>query len=202
MWTPKQGRAIFGAAVLVTLMVAATKIPAKKEEAGGAVSRRDAAKALIQARGESPATGCKDPYFKDVPCADAGWGWIEKLRLDRLTSGCDPSGPLFCPDNAMIRAQVAMMVTRSLAGNDDAVPMSYGPDPATKRSYSCDAGKPNLHFKDVTAADIFCKHVHYLWAKNLLAGDAFAAAGTMTSGEMTEFLAKSFKGSKGGKSGR
>ena len=32
------------------------------------------------------------------------------------------------------------------------------------------AGSPNLHFTDVPATDTFCKHVHYLWAKGIIAG--------------------------------
>ncbi len=205
MWVPRQGRAIFGVAILTVLVFAAMRIPAKSESSGGAVSRRDAAKALIEARGESPAAGCKEPFFKDVPCSDAGWGWIEKLRTDRLTSGCDPSGPRFCPDEPIFRAQTAIMVAKSVAGSDEAVPVSYGPDPATRRAYSCAAEKPNTHFKDVGAADIFCRYVHYLWARDAIAGkegDSFGPGGTMTSAEMAEFLGRGFRGSKGGKTGR
>ena len=205
MWVPGQGRAVLGAALLSGFVFVAMRIPDKKESSGGAISRREAAKALVEARGESPAGGCKEPFFKDVPCADAGWGWIEKLRTDRLTSGCDPSGPRFCPDDPLNRAQTAMMVARAMAGSDAAVPVSYGPDSSTRRSYSCDPGKPALHFKDAAASEIFGRHVHYLWAKGVLAGekeDSFNPGGTMTRAEMADFLGKSFKGSKTGKTGR
>ena len=50
------------------------------------------------------------------------------------------------------------------------VPLTYGPDPNTGLSYSCNTGSPNIHFLDVPATDHFCKHAHYLWAKGVIAG--------------------------------
>src|SRR5262245_277839 len=111
---------VLGAVVVATAVLG---VACSKEKAGAAaekstVSRRDMAKYLIEARGESPATGCTTPFFTDVPCSDAGWGWIEKLRLDELTKGCDPPKPLYCPDRSVTRAQAAMFVSRSATGGE------------------------------------------------------------------------------------
>lgn len=199
MWSPTQGRTIFVVAGVVLLVFGASRL-LRVKGASAAVTRREAAASVIQARGESPATGCTAPFFTDVPCSDPGWGSIEKLRMDKLTHGCDPARGLFCPDDLLTRAQLAMVVARSVAGSEDAVPLSYGPDPATRRSYSCEAGKLNLHFKDVTTADIFCQHVHYLWAKGRMADspDTYEPAKSMTRGEMAKFLAAGFGTTKAG----
>jgi hypothetical protein len=69
--------------------------------------------------------------------------------------------------------------------------MSYGPDLVTGRSYSCLAGAPELHFDDVPAADPFCKHIHYLWAKGVASGcgpTLFCNAGQVTRGEMAKLI--------------
>ena len=50
------------------------------------------------------------------------------------------------------------------------MPETYGPDPNTGNSYSCNPSSPDLYFTDVTTSDSFCKHVHYLWARNVIAG--------------------------------
>jgi hypothetical protein len=76
-----------------------------------------------------------------------------------------------------------------------AVPIFYGPDPATGRSYSCDPGSPDLKFTDITTADSFCKHVHYLWAKGIVSGCSlteYCVAGDVTRGEMARFLSNAF----------
>ena len=199
MWSPARARMIFGAAALVVIAFVAMRLLRTAGGAADGVTRRDAARFLIEARGEAPATGCTTPFFSDVPCSDAGWGWIEKLRTDKLTHGCNRAMALFCPDTDISRAQLAMMVARSVAGREDAVPLSYGPDPATGRSYSCEPAKPSLHFKDVSPAEIFCQHVHYLWAKGRMADspDTFAPTRSTTRRELTKFLAAGF-GSRGG----
>jgi hypothetical protein len=185
----------------VVIVVAALGVSCSKEKASQAaapaksgVSRRDVAKYVIQARGESPATGCTTPFFTDVPCTDPGWGWIEKMRADELTHGCDPPKPLYCPDTPITRAQAAMFVSRSANGGEAAVPVTYGPDPVTQRSYSCDAAKASLHFKDVTTTDIFCQHAHFVWAKGAIPeADTFRPTENVTKEEMEEMVRKGFE---------
>jgi hypothetical protein len=81
-------------------------------------------------------------------------------------------------------------------GGGAAVPLSYGPDPGTGRSYSCDAGSPDVFFTDITTADSFCKHVHYLWAKGIVSGcgpTEYCPTGEVTRGEMARFLSTAFE---------
>ena len=198
-------RARASGAVLV--VVAALGVSCSKEKASSdqaaappksGVSRRDVAKYVIQARGESPATGCATPFFTDVPCSDPGWGWIEKMRTDELTKGCDPPKPLFCPDTFVTRAQAAMFVSRSANGGEASVPVTYGPDSVTGRSYSCDAAKPSLHFKDVAPSDIFCQHAHFVWAKGAIPeADNFRPKDNVTKEEMEDMVRKGFEVRKG-----
>ena len=170
------------------------QVSAKAEPAKIGVTRRDVAKYVIQARGESAATGCTTPFFTDVPCTDPGWGWIEKMRTDELTRGCDPPKPLFCPDTLITRAQAAMFVARSVNGGEARVPATYGPDAATQRSYSCDPAKPSLHFKDVTTSDIFCRHAHFVWARGAIPeAENFRATDNVTKEEMEEMVLKGFE---------
>ena len=66
----------------------------------------------------------------------------------------------------------------------------------TGRSYSCDAGSPNLNFTDVLVSNGFCKHVHYLWVKGIIAGcgaATYCPAGEVTRDQMAKFLVNAFK---------
>ena len=136
----------------------------------GPASRRDLTKAIVEAMGERPAIGCSAPFFEDVPCSDSGWGWIERIRTDGITKGCNPNRHLFCPNDPVSRATVAMFAARALAKGDDGVPEAYGPEATTGRRYSCDPASLNVSFRDVSAGDIFCRHVHYLWARGVTTG--------------------------------
>jgi len=90
---------------------------------------------------------------------------------------------------------MALFVARGIQGSDAAVPMTYGPDPVTGRSYSCNPGAPNLFFTDVTTADIFCRHAHFLWATNVISGfpdGSYGPSLLVTRGAMAKFLANGF----------
>ena len=76
-----------------------------------------------------------------------------------------------------------------------AVPLTYGPDSVTGRSYSCDAASPSLSFTDVPIDSVFCKHVHYLWAKGIIGGcgtGTYCPTGEVTRGQMAKFLVNAF----------
>ena len=75
------------------------------------------------------------------------------------------------------------------------MPISYGPDPVTGFSYSCDVATPNIHFTDVPASNTFCKHIHYLWAKGIIGGcgaTTYCPNDTVTRDEMAKFLTNGF----------
>ena len=75
------------------------------------------------------------------------------------------------------------------------LPQTYGPDPVTGFSYSCNAGTPNIHFTDVPVTDQFCKHVHYLWAKGIITGcgpTTYCPDDPVTRDAMAKFLTAAF----------
>jgi hypothetical protein len=134
--------------------------------------------------------------FTDVAPTDTFCKHIHYLASKNVDAGCD-SG-LYCPDNDLTRLQMASFVARALVqpGGDDAVPLTYGPDAVTHRSYSCDAASPNVHFSDVPETDPLCKAVHYLWAKGIIAGCTstdFCRGGDITRDQMAKFLVNAFK---------
>jgi hypothetical protein len=87
-----------------------------------------------------------------------------------------------------------MFVARGVAGEESAVPRAYGPDAATGRRYDCDPANPKVHFRDVAPSEVFCRHVHFLWAKNAIpdSPDTFSGAREITRGEMEAMVKSAF----------
>ena len=54
------------------------------------------------------------PTFNDVPESDFGYQYIEALQLSGITSGCQVSPPLFCPDSPVTRRQMAIFLAKAL----------------------------------------------------------------------------------------
>jgi hypothetical protein len=132
--------------------------------------------------------------FSDIQPDNPFCRHVHYIYSTGLTTGCEAGK--FCPDPDVTRAQMALFMARAVAASDAAVPVSYGPDPLTGRSYSCDPGSPNLHFADVTTSDLFCRHVHYLWAKDVISGfpdGSYGSALNVSRGAMAKFLANGFK---------
>jgi hypothetical protein len=134
--------------------------------------------------------------FSDVAPDNPFCKHVHYIFSTGVTTGCVVGPPRqYCPGDNVTRGQMALFIARALAGGDASVPLTYGPDPVTGRSYSCDASSPNLHFTDVAASDIFCRHTHFLWAKNVISGfpdDSYQPGGLVTRGAMAKFLANGF----------
>jgi hypothetical protein len=134
--------------------------------------------------------------FTDVAPTDTFCRHIHYVASKNVDAGCEAG--LFCPGDNLSRLQMASFVARALVqpGGDDAVPVTYGPDPVTQLSYSCDAASPNIHFSDVPETDPLCKTVHYLWAKGIVAGCTpadFCRGGDITRDQMAKFLVNAFR---------
>jgi hypothetical protein len=147
------------------------------------------------AQGKSyDCSGSGNSLFTDIDRLDPFCRHVHFLLARGITTGCEPGK--YCPNPIVTRGQEAMFVARAILGSDAAVPLAYGPDPATGRQYSCDPANPSLHFSDVAAGDVYCRHTHYLWATDVISGypdGTFAPSVTLTRGSMTKFLVNGFR---------
>ena len=133
--------------------------------------------------------------FTDVAPTDSYCKHVHYLAAHKVTLACSPME--LCPSENVSRDVMAGAIAEALVapGGDAAVPLAYGPDPSTGRSYSCDAGAPSLHFGDISASDPLCKHIHYLWARGIIAGCSeteYCADGDVTRDAMAKFLVNAF----------
>ncbi len=128
------------------------------------VLRRDMARIILQAMGETPKATCAGT-FTDVPCSDPDRGWIEKFYDRGITLGC--GGGRFCPNGTMTRFEMAVFLARALT-LPGSVPAS-GTVP-TGETYSCAPEGNTSLFTDVPASDGRCPHVHYLLKQGVTQG--------------------------------
>ncbi|MGE5278700.1 MAG: S-layer homology domain-containing protein [Acidobacteriota bacterium] len=132
--------------------------------------------------------------YADVSPTSIACKSIHYIAAQNVTTGC--SAGLYCPTQLVTRAQMAIFVAKGTVApaGGAGVPLAYT-DPVTHVSYSCDAASPNSLFADVTPADSFCKHVNYLYAKNIIAGcfyGSYCPNNNVTRGEMAKFLSNAF----------
>ena len=132
--------------------------------------------------------------FSDVAPTAIACKSVHYIAVKNVTSGC--STGVYCPAQNVTRAQMAIFMAKAIVApaGGTAVPETYT-DPVTFNSYSCNPSSPNLHFTDVAISDSYCRHVHYLWARNAVAGCSFnqyCPNGNVTRGEMAKFLGNAF----------
>jgi hypothetical protein len=60
----------------------------------------------------SPAPGAAT--FNDVPANHPFFQWIEALAAAGVTTGCNVSPPLYCPNDFVTRGQMAVFISRAL----------------------------------------------------------------------------------------
>jgi hypothetical protein len=165
------------------------------------------AKAIAGSGAAIPASGVvgSTPYncvaggssaFTDVLPTDTFCRHVHYIAVQNVTLGCGPG--MYCPNDLVTRLQMASFVAKAMVapGGGAAVPPTYGPDPVTGLSYSCDTGSPNTHFTDVPATDQFCKHAHFLWAKGVVSGctaTTYCPDSDVARDEMAKFLGNAFQ---------
>lgn len=167
------------------------------------------ARALVGGDQNVPTSGTVPPYgaydcsptngvslFGDVAPTDWFCPHVHKILAAGITLGCGVDTLLYCPTQSVARGPMAVFIARALAGGETAVPLSYT-DSVTGRSYNCDPASPSLHFDDVSAADWYCRHVHYLWAKGVIDGCStgspqFCPEPPVRREEMAKFLTNGF----------
>ena len=133
--------------------------------------------------------------FSDVAASDSFCRHVHYLAAQNVTLGC-ASGK-YCPSATITRDAMASFIAKAIVapGGGNAVPLTYGPDPNTGRSYSCDTGSPNTHFTDVPVSNAFCKHIHFLWAKGIVDGCSatqYCPTASVSRDAMAKFLANGF----------
>jgi hypothetical protein len=134
--------------------------------------------------------------FLDVLPTDVACKHIHYIAVQNVTLGCGPM--LYCPADLVTRSQMASFVSKGTVApaGGAGVPVTYGPDPNTGFSYSCNPASPALHFTDVPVTDPFCKHAHYLWALGVVSGctaTEYCGDQNVARGEMAKFLANAFE---------
>jgi subtilisin-like proprotein convertase family protein len=119
-----------------------------------------------------PATG----IFLDVPPDNPFAPWIEELYNRGVVAGCG-AGPTYCPDNPVLRQQMAVFLLRTLEGSTYVPPSCTGV------------------FSDVPCPGPFSNWIEDLAARGIAAGcgnGAFCPTNPNTRGQMAPFLVKTF----------
>ena len=138
------------------------------------ITRAEMAVFLLSARGTAPppATGTR---FDDVPLGFWAGPWIEELAREGVVSGCSANPPLYCPNNNLTRAEMAVLLT--LARFET-------PPPAS-----------GTRFADVPAGYWAARFIEQLAADGITSGCGggnFCPDQPITRGEMAVFLATAF----------
>lgn len=123
-----------------------------------------------------PATGL---MFDDVPAESFAADWIEELARREITGGCQVAPPLYCPTNAVLRAQMAVFLLRSLEGSD------YVPPPAIGI------------FADVPPSDFFAPWIEELYNRAITGGCAtnplrYCPGASVLRSQMAIFMVRTF----------
>lgn len=117
--------------------------------------------------------------FTDVPFGSFAFDWIEKLKEDGITTGCQANPPQYCPESPVTRAQMAIFLMR----------MKYG------ASWTPPDLNEGTGFLDVPA-----EHWAAAWIKALAAQGITAGCGggnycpeqAVTRAQMAVFLVRTF----------
>jgi ELWxxDGT repeat protein len=141
---------------------------------GAFINRAQMAVFVLTARGTAPppATGTR---FDDVPAGYWAGPWIEELAREGVVGGCSANPPLYCPDNLLTRAEMAVLLTLARGEN---------PPPAT-----------GTRFADVPAGYWAARFIEQLAADGITSGCGggnYCPDLAVTRGEMAVFLATAF----------
>jgi streptogramin lyase len=135
--------------------------------------------ATLLLRAEAPGAApppCEVAPFDDVPCSSPFAGWIAALADRGLTAGCGPR--LYCPDRAVSRAEVAVLLVRLVAGP------GFVPAPCTAPA-----------FGDVPCSSPFAPWIQELAARGIAAGcgpGRFCPGDVATRAEIAAVLTRAF----------
>ena len=115
--------------------------------------------------------------FADVPAADPFAPWIENLYGLGITGGCSTSPLQYCPNQTVLRKQMAVFLLKTANGS------AYVPPPCQGL------------FQDVPCPSTFADWIEDLYARQIAAGCGngnFCPNDPNTRGQMAAFLTKTF----------
>jgi hypothetical protein len=64
--------------------------------------------------------------FADVPTTNSAWSYIERLYAAGITGGCGTNPLIYCPNNSVTRAQMAVFLLRGMHGSNYTPPAAAG----------------------------------------------------------------------------
>ncbi len=134
--------------------------------------------------------------FSDVAVGTVFCRSIHWVVAHGLSFGCTDGTQFvstFCPADGTTRGTMATFIARDLAGGDASVP-TKAPDPGNGRAYDCTDGQPNA-FPDVPDSDPRCKHVYFIWSKNIVDGLSngnYGPSGNVLRTQMAKFLINAY----------
>lgn len=143
--------------------------------------------AMLKADGLGPALRATDKRcasyayhtFTDVPYNNTFWRFIEAIENAGITSGCGTA--LYCPDNLVTRAEMAVFLVRGAHGS------AFVPPPAT-----------GTIFNDVPASHWAARYIEQLYKDGITKGcsTGFYCPGDLVKrSEMAVFLTRNKHGS-------
>jgi hypothetical protein len=119
--------------------------------------------------------------FGDVDPGHWAWSWIERLFSADITGGCSTNPVLYCPNNPVTRAQMAVFLLRGIHGS------SYTPPPVT-----------GTVFTDVPAGSFAAAWIEQLANEGITGGCGsgnYCPSNSVTRAQMAIFLLRSKYGS-------
>lgn len=133
--------------------------------------------------------------FSDVPSSSPFYRHVETMLHTGVTAGC--SSTAYCPSSTVTRWQMAVFLSKALAGSGDNVPASG--TVSGLGGYNCVSGGQSV-FADVPPADAGCKYIHYIAAQGITSGCGggnFCPTSNVSRWQMAVFVAKGMVGSGG-----
>jgi hypothetical protein len=148
---------------------------------GTTVNRQQMAAFIIRAKYGENFTYTPSPYFTDVPATSPFFKYVQKMKDEGITTGCNQAGPLYCPSSNVTRQAMAAFIIRARYGES----FTY---------------TPTAHFADVAAGNQFFKYVQKMKDEGVTTGcnppsnDNYCPAATVNRAQMGAFLGRAFLG--------
>jgi hypothetical protein len=118
--------------------------------------------------------------FSDVPDSHWAWQYIERLYNAGITGGCSLTPLMYCPENTVTRAQMAVFLLRGMHGS------TYTPPPAT-----------GTIFADVSDTSFAAAWIEQLAAEGITSGcdgSNYCPNSPVTRAQMAIFLLRAEHG--------